>query len=220
MEPPQLNSDVHFSLLDGTKQNGLLSFETTTDSLFTHRYRFTMAVDSSTIGAPLMNRCDQIISVVSAQTGSDGVLVGAGESHEALVSFLRADSVAFTFAPAPCPTVEDQLSEAQVLSATLQEDLDSLRNELRNLEDSSAANLSQNAEQLALLTTQKSILERQIADTQALLVKQDSVLEESERLKVVLDSLRERNSEAQDQLMAQATQNREQLLLLGGLLPY
>ena len=216
-ESPQLNSDVHFRLLDGTQQNGLLSFESTTDSLFTHRYRFTMAVDSSTIGAPLMNRCDQVISVVSAHTDADGVLVGVSESYEALVSFLRADSVAFTLAPAPCPTIEDQLSEAQVLSAALQENLDSLRNELRSLEDSSAASLDQSAEQIASLTTQKSILERRIAETEAMVEKQDSVLNESERLKVSLDSLRERNAEAQNQLMAQETQNREQLLLLGGI---
>ena len=217
VEPPQPNSNVHFSLLDGTQHNGLLSFETTTDSLFPHHYRFTMAVDSSTIGAPLMNRCDQIISVVSAQADSDGVLVGASESYEALVSFLRADSVASIFAPAPCPTIEDQLSEAQVLSAALQEDLDSLRNELRSLEDSSAASLDLSAERLARLTAQKSVLERRIADTEAMVVKQDSVLNESERLKVALDSLRKRNAEAQGQLVAQEAQNREQLFLIGGI---
>ena len=216
-EPPLLNSNIHFPLLDGAKQNGLLSFEPTTDSLFTHRYRFTMAVDSSTIGAPLMNRCDQVVSVVSAHTGADGVVVGVSESYEALVSFLRADSVAFALAPAPCPTIEDQLSEAQVRSATLQENLDSLRNELRSLEDSSAASLDQSAEQIASLTTQKSILERRIAETEAMVVEQDSVLNESERLKVALDSLRERNTEARSQLMAQEAQNRERLLLLGGI---
>ena len=216
-EPPQLNSDVHFSLLDGTQQNGLLSFESTTDSLFTHRYRFTMAVDSSTIGAPLVNRCDQVVSVVSAHTDADGVLVGVSESYEALVSFLRADSVSFTIAPAPCPTIEDQLSEAQVRSATLQANLDSLRNELKSLEDSSAASLDQSAEQIASLTAHKSILERRIADTEAMVVKHDSVLNESERLKIALDSLKERNDEAQGQLTAREAQNREQLLLLGGI---
>ncbi len=216
-EPPQPNTTTHFPLLDGTKQSGLLSFEDTSDSLFTHRYRFTMDVDSTTLGAPLMNRCDQVISVVSGQLDSDGLLVGVSESYEALVSFLRSDSVAFTLAPIPCPTVEDQLSIEQLRSASLLEDLDSLQNELKSLEDSSAASLDQSAEQLTRLTAQKSILQRRIADTEAMLAKQDSVLNESERLRATLDSLRERNAESQDQLMEQESRNRERLLLLGGI---
>ena len=206
-EPPESNSSVHVSFLDGVYQNGLLRFEETADSLFNHRYRFTMDVDSNAIGAPLMNRCEQLISIVSTQMGPDGVLVGISESYAALVSFLRADSVAFTIAPSPCPTIEEQLSEAQVLRAALQEGLDSLKGKLRSLEDSSAVSRDQNAERLAELTAQRSILEGRIADTEA---RQDSVRKESERLQAERDSLRERNNMAQ-------TQNRRQLLLLGGI---
>ena len=50
-----------------------------------------------------------------------------------------------------------------------------------------------------------------------MLAKQDSVLNESERLRATLDSLRERNAESQDQLMEQESRNRERLLLLGGI---
>ena len=234
-EPPESNSSVHVSFLDGVYQNGLLRFEETADSLFNHRYRFTMDVDSNAIGAPLMNRCEQLISIVSTQMGPDGVLVGISESYAALVSFLRADSVAFTIAPSPCPTIEEQLSEAQVLRAALQEGLDSLKGKLRSLEDSSAVSRDQNAERLAELTAQRSILEGRIADTEA---RQDSVRKESERLQVERDSLRgriadtearqdsvrkeserlqaERDSLRERNNMAQ-TQNRRQLLLLGGI---
>jgi len=241
-ETPQQNSKVYFPLLDGTRRDGLLSFENTPSSRFDYRYRFTMEIDSSVIGAPLMNRCEQLISVVSAKSDSINGLTGVSESYEALLSSLRASNLAFNISPAPCPTIEDQLSEAQSLSTTLQGDLDSLRNELRSLEDSSAANLNQSEEAISNLTAQKSALEQRITDT---LAKQDSVLKQSEDLQLERDSLIENTKAAQaeidslisntaeaqqridslsnvtastrDSLTVQDAENRRRLLLLIGI---
>ncbi len=241
-EPPQQNSKIYFPLLDGTHRNGLLSFEKNPGNPFDHRYRFTMAIDSSVIGAPIMNRCNELISVVSAESDSTKGLTGVSENYEALVSSLRARNIAFNISPTPCPSIEDQLSEAQSFNTTLQIDLDSLRNELKSLEDSSAANLNQSEEEIANLAAQKSALEQRITDT---LAKQDSVLKQSEDLRIERDSLIENTKIAQaeidslinntavaqaridslsnvtastrDSLTVQNTENRRRLLLLGGI---
>jgi len=239
-EPPQSNSKVYFPVIDGSVQEGLLSFEETPSRRFDHRYRFTMALDSSMIGAPLMNRCDEVISVVSSELDSSREMIGISESYEAMISYLRTHNVAINISSARCPTIEDQLSFAQSLSTTLQGDLDSLRNELKSLEDSSAANLNQSEEEIATLNAQKSTLEQRISDT---LAKQDSVLKQSEDLQFERDSLIENTKIAQaqidslietasiaqaeidslnmitvstrDSLTVQETENRRRLLLLG-----
>ena len=238
IDAPEENSKVHYPVNATDDLEGLLSLS----SGFDHRYRFTMAIDSSMIGAPLMNRCDEVISVVSAEVNSFGDLTGVSENFEDLVSFLRSSGVAFNFTTGPCPTIEDQLSAAQLLSTSLQGDLDSLQNELKSIEDSSAANLNQSEEEIAKLNAQKSALEKRITDT---LAKQDSVIKQGEDLQIERDSLIEntRNAQAQidslienaslaqaeidslnvinistrDSLNAQEEENRRRLLLLSAI---
>ena len=218
-EPPQENSDVYFPRLDGSQRKGLLLFEATGDSIWDHRYIFTMSVDSADIGAPLVNRCEQLISVVAAQADSDGNLVGKGESYDAIVSFLNADSVTFAGASSPCPSFEDQISKEKELREALQGNLDSLKNELKSLEDLGDANLEQSEEERRRLESQKNALEQRITETEESLAKQDSILQGNERLqdslKTDLDSLRQRSIMQSDSLNAQKEQRRRDLLLVG-----
>lgn len=244
-QPPQPNSGIHFSLPGGGQRKGLLSFVVTPDSLIEFEYRFTMAMNSDEIGVPVMNRCEELISVASIHSDPDRTFVGISESYARLVSFLGAARIKFNIASDPCPTLEDQLSQAQVVSTSLQEDLDSLQSELKNLEESSEESLGQSAEQIDRLARQKAALESQIAETEAKLIKQDSVLKESERLQGDLDSLRERNNLVlgeldslrettslvlgeldslretsdlvRDSLIAQESENRLHLLQIGGI---
>ncbi len=237
-QPPHPNTAIHFSFPDGIQRKGLLSFAVTPDSLIEYQYKFTMAVDPGEIGVPVMNRCEELISVASIWKDDDEMMVGVSESYEAMISFLRAENIAFSTATDPCPTLEDQLSQAQGESLTLQENIDSLKNELQSLEDESAESQNQSAEQIARLNRQKSILESQITETEA---KQDSVLQESQRLLTERDSLIERYDltrealdslkaehnlfldsletlESQiDSLDAQRTQDQERQLMIGGI---
>ena len=226
VEPPQENSDIYFSLLNGSQRRGVLLFEATGDSLWDHQYRFTVPVNQMDVGAPLVNRCEQLISVVSTQTDSNGKLGGLSESYAAVISFLMANSVAFTVASAPCPTVEDQLSQEKELRETLQEDLNSLKSELKSLEDLGNANLEQSEDERKRLESQKNELERQIRNTEEKLVEQDSILQINERLqdslRKDLDSLREKSSmqrdsltAQRDSLIAQGEQKSRELLLVG-----
>ena len=219
-EPPQEGTNVHIALPGGVQQERLSIVETTA-GLSNSEYRFNMIEDSSASGAPVMNRCQQLISVVSGQTNSGEIWVGV--SYPNLISYLRENRVDFTISPEPCLSIEAQLSQAQDSSEALQNDLDSLESELEILIESSEKDREQSAEQRARFTSQISSLREQIKDKESELAKQDSVLKEVERLKSESDSLRDANTmigqrlnESDSLRIAQEAENRQKLLIVGG----
>jgi len=214
-ESPQPSTHAHFPSMEATDVDVLLSQEYLSSTSLI--YRFSREVDSDMIGSPLFNRCDQLISVISGQLDSMGYLTGYSESYSLLTSFLQLNGISLPIAPTPCPTVATQLSQAESLSTSLQQDLDSLKNQLIELEDSSTAAINQTAEQLEIVGQQKDSLATQIAEADSMLAIQDSVLFESEQLQTQLDSLVLLDSLAQSQLFAQEENNRRQLLMIGGV---
>lgn len=214
-EPPQSNSHAHFPSIDGDRVNVLLSHQYLSPTSLI--YRFSIDVDSYMIGAPLLNRCDQLISVISGELDSMGNLTGFSESYSLLTSFLQLNGISLATAPTPCPTVASQLLQAESLSTSLQQDLDSLKSQLTELEDSSTAAINQTAEQLEIIGRQKDSLATQIAEADSMLAFQDSVLTESEQLQSQLDSLVLLDSLARSQISEQEENNRRQILLIGGI---
>ncbi len=197
--PPQENSHVHVLLPQGDQRKGFLILETTAGGTLNSRYRFTMNAESSEVGAPVMNRCEELVSIVTGQTNSSGILPGV--SYSTLVSYLRENDIDYVPSSVVCPSVEDQISQAQDSSKSLRSDLDSLSSELEILQDSIEVSQGQSAEQLARLESQKSALERRITSTRSeleeqrvkqdsLVARQDSLLEEGKLRQNELDSLK------------------------------
>ena len=145
-----------------------------------------------------------------------GNLTGFSENYSLLISFLQLNGISLSTAPTPCPTVATQLLHAESMSTSLLQDLDSLKSQLTELEDSSTAAIHQTAKQLEIIGRQKDSLATQIAEADSMLAIQDSVLTESELLQAQRDSLILLDSLARSQISAQEKNNRRQILLIGG----
>ncbi|MCY4172007.1 MAG: FHA domain-containing protein [Bacteroidetes bacterium] len=214
-ESPHPNTHVHFPTVDGKDINVLLSYQYLSPTSLT--YRFSREIDPYIIGSPLMNRCDQLVSVISGELDSNGNLTGFSESYSLLTSFLKLNGISLTIAPTPCPTIAIQLFQAESLSTSLQQDLVSLERQLIELEDSSTEAINQTAEQLKIIGRQKDSLSAQITEADSMLAIQDSVLTNSVQLQAQLDSLVLLDSLARNQLSTQEENNRRQILVIGGV---
>ena len=202
---PEKESSVYISLPDSVKEirrKGLLYAQTEEDSLLNPRYLFTMTVDSSEFGAPIMNRCEELITVVSGQKSSNET--ATSESYPTLISYLKQNVIDFAPSSAPCLSEEEVISQLEDSSKALQDTLESLGGRIDSLQDSIKTDRTLSAEQIAILEEEKSALEEERKDAESKIVRQDSLSEvarrESASREAILDSLVKANTIIGEQL--------------------
>ncbi len=141
---------IYLLLPEGSRRNGTLHsvFEGKDKQV---RYRFTSIMGKDEVAAPLMNNCDQLLAISqgpsSASGGSDANF-GVSGALPPLVAFLIAQSVSAQVASEVCPSLKDQLLEAEKAGKELEQKKTLLEKEKQQVEVEKSA-LEEKIKQLA-----------------------------------------------------------------------
>ncbi|MCY4188939.1 MAG: hypothetical protein OXD30_10695, partial [Bryobacterales bacterium] len=138
LEPPGPGRQVYLRGQDGVRREGVFhsGFTNTAEQ---ERYRFTAIAGDGENAAPLLNSCNELLAVSQSRTADEGVTAGAGfgESNSLadLAAFLKASDVKPQVADRPCPSLQEQLTQATDSGKRLEEEKEVLTAEIEELEE-------------------------------------------------------------------------------------
>ena len=149
LEASEAGRQVYLLVPGGTRREGTLH------SIFKGkdaqvRYRFTSIVGEDEAAAPLMNNCDELLAISQSKPSSPGggdANLGVSGALPALVAFLKAQTIEFETSGEVCPSLQDQLLQAEKTGKELEEGKAALEQQRQQVEEQKAA-LEQKLEQL------------------------------------------------------------------------
>ena len=223
---------VYLLVPEGTRRNGTLHsvFKGKDKQI---RYRFTSIVGKDEAVAPLMNNCDELLAISQDRSGASGASdanFGVSGSLPSLVAFLKAQSVAFQLSSKVCPSLKDQLLQAEKAGKELEEkktllekerqqveeEKSALEEKIERLEASSREGRQQNQEQvqaLEALEAKKVALEERLRRQGRDLSRRRRELEEQTQSRKELQDQVERYQEEgrrKDEELARSQREREE----------
>ena len=188
------------------------------------RYRFTSIVGEDEAAAPLMNNCDELLAISQSKPSSPGV----SGALPALVAFLKAQTVEFETSGEVCPSLQDQLLQAEKTGKELEEgkaaleqqrqqveeEKTALEQKLEQLKAASSEDQQQNQEQVQELEANKAALEEHLRRQSKELARKRQVLEKQSQSQKDLEEQIERHQEEgqhKDEELAERQREQEEL---------
>lgn len=200
LEPSGPGRQVYLRGLDGVQREGVFHSDFT-NAAEQERYRFTAIAGDGENAAPLMNSCDELLAVSLARTADEDATPDAsfGESNTLadLTTFLNESDVESQVADQPCPSLQEQLTQATDSGKRLEDEKEVLAAEIKELEEALSQgsqqrgeleeSLQQKKEELAskqadldAAASQRTELEQRIARNEAARKRVETELEQTE----------------------------------------
>ena len=199
LEQSDPGRQVHLLAAGGVERPGAMHSHVERDGQLL--YRFTSVAGEGETGAPLMNNCGELLAVsrnAQRPRREDGQLTLSG-NLTALSDFLDERSVSYTTADEACPSIEEQLAEAEQERQRLEE-------ERAALEQAASEEEEQNQERIAEIEAEQQALEEQLQAQAAELEERQAQLAEKEETQRALESEREQLEAQTQELETQAEQ--------------
>ena len=170
LEPSDPGRQVYLRGLDGVRREGVFHSRFT-DAAEQTRYRFTAIADDGENAAPLMNSCDELLALSQTRAGAEETTADAsfGESNTLpdLTTFLNENEVESQMADQPCPSLQEQLTQAADSGKRLEEEKEVLTAEIKELEEALSQGSQQRGELEESLQQKKEELAAKQADLDA-----------------------------------------------------
>ena len=211
--PPQRYGYVQLKSLGGSSRDGVLEdlFE---DQRGQSRYRFIPAPRDFETGIPLMNNCDELLAVGQSARGAGGSSGTSGSLPE-MMKFLLESGVSGRTASSPCPTLQDQNTEANQKSEQLQAEKDALSSEVAKLESQIKEGDRKSRAELQALEAKRSELAESLRGKEQELSRQQDEAEEIARKQAELET-RNQATEAELDRVRNRESRLETLLIIAG----
>ena len=161
---------VYLRGLEGVRREGVFHSQFT-NSAEQARYRFTAVAEDGENAAPLMNSCDELLALNQTVAEDEAATADAsfGESNTLrdLTSFLEENDVELQVADQPCPSLQEQLTEAADSGRRLEDEKEVLTAEIKELEEALSQGSQQRGELEQSLQQKKQELAAKQADLDA-----------------------------------------------------
>ena len=229
-EASEAGRRVYLLVPGGTRREGTLHsiFKGKDEQV---RYRFTSIVGEDEAAAPLMNNCDELLAISQSKPSSPGggdANLGVSGALPALVAFLEAQTVEFETSGEVCPSLQDQLLQAEKTGKELEEGKAALEQQRQQVEEEKAAleqkleqlkaasseDQQQNQEQVQKLEANKAALEEHLRrQSQELARKRQALGKQSQSQKDLEEQIERHQEEGQhkDEELAERQREQEEL---------
>lgn len=170
LEPAGPGRQVYLRGLEGIRREGVFHSQFT-NAEEQARYRFTAIAGDGEDAAPLMNSCDELLALGQTRVEVEDATADAsfGESNTLpdLTTFLKESEVEAQLADQPCPSLQEQLTQAADSGKRLEEEKGVLAAEIKELEEALSQGSQQRGELEEDLQRKKEELAAKQADLDA-----------------------------------------------------
>ena len=170
LEPSGPGRQVYLRGLKGVRREGVFHSQFT-NAAEQARYRFTAIAGDGENAAPLMNGCGELLALGQTRAEVEDTTADAsfGESNTLpdLTTFLKESEVEAQLADQPCPSLQEQLTQAADSGKRLEEEKEVLAAEIKELEEALSQGSQQRGELEENLYRKKEELAAKQADLDA-----------------------------------------------------
>ena len=217
LNPASPGRQIYLRGLEGARREGVFHSELMNVAQRS-RYRFTAIAGEDEHAAPLLNNCNELLAISATRTTDEDETAEAsfGESNTLsdVMAFLKASEVNFEVSDQACPSLEEQLTQAADESRRLEEEKDTLAEEIKKLEEAVDQGTQQRVELEETLERKRVELEGKHEDLEAA-ESQRSELEKRIQqkdtdLKGIEDELQRTKVELQEERREQAESEQQE----------